>query len=244
MAKYPRPRSQGVVEEPKAAARHYWHVLLHGVVKHRDNLLIAALVVAVVFLGSVVWSRYRQSQATQAWAALGLAQSPADLESAAYRYANTPAGIFLKMQLADQFIRTDEAAKGVELYRQVVDKADGEEKLIATYGLATAEEAAGDFDGAKRTLEGLSNASGFWGEKARAALTGLDGRKQAYEQLEALKAQAAKEAAERARAATAESTAAQPAAPGMESSQALTIAPLGGSIAPEPATAPGTTENQ
>lgn len=247
MAKYPKPKR--VVEEPKAAVKHYWHAAIHGAAKHRDTLVTVALVAAIAVLLGVIWNHYAEAREADAWEAVGASSTREELEQAVARYGGTP-GEILKLKLAQGYIRGEEPDKAVEVAKGVTRQDEAWLSEAGQYTLARAQEAAGEFDDARNTYETLAAGTDFWATKAKGELVGVGERATAYERLKALKDTAAAEAAEKVKAAVAmESTAAaatQAAGEALqETKQAEEIAPATGSTGAQ-ATSPAisSTENQ
>lgn len=195
MPKYKKP-VQSVAEEPKYFVKHYWHTGVEGAKSHKDTLMTAALVVAILFLGVVIWQNYSKSQLTSAWGAVTESESITDLQSAATRYAGTSAGPFLKLHLAERYMSadTDQAAnlqKAIDTYKEVAQTSTEDAKLCAEYSLGLAYENQGKFDDAKKTFEQtVADAKtafgktepdgGFWAVKAQDAIKNQESRKVTY----------------------------------------------------------------
>lgn len=199
MPKYRKP-VLSVTEEPKFFVKHYFHQGLAGAKTHKDTIMTAVLVLAIILLGGVLWSRYADSRTDTAWAMVGGGDSITDLESAAVKYGATPAGPWIKIRLADRYMLNGKAdtSKAIDLYKEVAASEKADIGHRALYSLASAEESIGKFDDAKKVLSDMSARGGFWGGKATESLKGLDGRQAAYARLEAAEARAQAEAAAKA----------------------------------------------
>jgi len=236
MAKYKRP-AQHVVEEPTFFVKHYWRLSVEFVSKHKDEALTAALVVAVIVLGVVVWHRYAQARTASAWQEQGLLTTTAQLEAAARKYASTPVGPWLALSLGDRYYMLGDNDKAAREYSNAAAGAEGLLALRAKYSLSTAYESAGKFADAKAVLEPLSKESGFWGIKAAERLKALPQDEAVYRKYTAL-VEAAKAAA--AKAAEAGKTAAAAAPAVRESREAGQAGEVAGTVSEIPAGAPGT----
>ena len=201
MPKYRKP-PQEIAEEPVFFVKRYAASFSEWAAAHKDQLMSAALVAAVVVLGAVIWQRYTASRTADAWSELTLADDPVKMEEAVARYGATPAGPFLKLRLADTYVATSQQDKALPVYRELA--SDAQFGGRARYSLALAMAGVGKFDEAKTALESMSKEEGFWGTQAKEVLAKLDAMKASYDGYQAAKAAAeAEKAAEAARAAAA-----------------------------------------
>jgi len=232
MPKYRKP-VYNVAEEPKFFVKHYFHAGVEGAKTHKDTLLTALLVVAIAFLGLVIWHRYTQSAQLTAWGAVSGSETLPELEGAAAKYANTPAAPFLKLSLADRYVQSEETQKGslpkaINLYKEIAASTKGDMALRAEYSLGFALESEGKFDDAKQTFEKtiadakiyfgkVDSNGGFWAVKAEEALKDQDARKVAAERLSSAQALSQANTIQNALIGAAQNASAQPAQ-GVESS--------------------------
>ncbi len=212
MSKYRRP-AHSIVEEPRFFIRHWWHALQQWVRGHTDQVLTGLLIVLIAVLAVVLWSRYRSSINTEAWARFAGSEGPAALEAAALSYGGTTAGPYLKLKLADYYLEVGRAEDAARLYREVAGADHPDTALRARYSLAAANIASGLYEEGVGIYKDLSAAGGFWGGEAEKALEKAEEMREVHVHLEQLKAAA--EAAE-AEAAKAEAEAAAEGEPTAE----------------------------
>jgi tetratricopeptide (TPR) repeat protein len=233
MPKYRKP-VYNVTEEPKFFVKHYMHAGVEGVKTHKDTLLTALLVVAIAFLGLVIWHRYTESAQLTAWGAVSTSGTLPELEGAVSKYASMPAASFLKLRLADRYIQSEDIQKGsvdkaISLYKDVAASTKGDLALRAEYSLGFALESQGKFDEAKKAFETTAAEAktyfgkieadgGFWAVKANEALKDQDARKVAAERLSNAQASAKATEIQNALMNAARGAAAAQPAQGVESS--------------------------
>ena len=216
--KYRRP-PQELAEEPRFFVKHWWNQFVEWADRNKDHLMTAALVVAIVILGIVLWNRYAAAKEVDAWAQMSEVAGLTELESAAVTYSGSRAEPFLKLRLADAYVSDGQAGKAVPIYTEIAST-----KTIfaprAEYSLAFAQESLGRFDDAKKALDTLAARTGFWADQARDALKTQSYRAAAFSDHEAAKKLAAAQAPP---APVLASTDAALAPPGAESRQAAEL---------------------
>lgn len=156
------------------------------------NILIGA-VVAIAVVAVAAWYLNRQSEAAQAqgWDQLYQAGTPEELESLAIQFADTPAGTWARIRLADRQLAqgiealfNDRAEANSELrnakdnYNLVLSNRGASELALqrASQGLARSSESLNELPQAREMYQSIVNRwpESAYAQEARRRLTDLD----------------------------------------------------------------------
>lgn len=257
MAKYPKP-NLNPIEDKRSLTERGMHEVKHGIRKHVDAILIGVLVVLVLVLGMLLYNRRAQSRELAAWAALGTAENPGDLQEGAEKYSGTSAGEFLKLRYADTLTASSNSADLELAKRTYAELAESKNPFIATrarYSYALSLENTGAFAEAKKQWETLAATDtytatgtgedgkatktvekGFWARQAEEMLKTQGEREKAYAkwapQLKAGEEANRQRDAEQAAAAATTATTAAPGTTGTTAAPATTAPATTGEAAP------------
>lgn len=134
----------------------------------RPVQIVLAVVLVVVVSGSL-YSSYRERQIEDGASALALALKETGnsqkeaLESVAAKYGSTPSALWARIELAHLLMTERKFADAAAAYGAIHGevKSGNPVYALSLYGMAQAEEAAGNIDGAMARYEELTRVEGY-----------------------------------------------------------------------------------